>query len=112
MLKRRLSSKPFIKREPNNACLVSGLQIKGVTSCLVSNLERVFQYVIVLIRSLKNGFGNGVVEYIYVTLQEYRYFPSPRSYCLHIRYRVEDRKGGSFVKLNNQIVLISVQTTL
>ena len=51
-----------LKREPNNAGLVSGSQIKGVTSCLVSNLARVFQYVIVLM--LKNGFGNGLVEYI------------------------------------------------
>ena len=71
MLKRRPSPKPFIKREPNNAGLESGSQIKGVTSCLVSNLSCVFQYTIVLIRSLKNGFGNGLVEYIYVTLQKY-----------------------------------------
>ena len=45
MLKRRPSPKPFIKREPNNAGLVSGSQIKGVTCCLVSNLTRVFQWI-------------------------------------------------------------------
>ena len=66
ILKRRPSPKPFIKREPNNAGLVSVSQINSVTSCPVSNLARVFQYIIVLIRSLKNGFRNGLVEFIYI----------------------------------------------